>query len=74
MLTIHRAESSTYLADALARILAVPLPDPFSAEVIAVPAKGIERWLTQRLSTVLGAEAMDGVAANIDFPSPTRLV
>jgi len=74
VLTIHRAESSTYLADALARILAVPLPDPFSAEVIAVPAKGIERWLTQRLSTVLGAEAMDGVAANIDFPSPTRLV
>ncbi len=74
MLTLHRAERSTELADALAQILAVPLADPFTPEVIAVPAKGIERWLTQRLSTVLGAEESDGVAANISFPSPTRLV
>ncbi|MDQ3457124.1 MAG: exodeoxyribonuclease V subunit gamma [Actinomycetota bacterium] len=74
MLTVHRAERSVHLADALAQVLENALADPFTAEVIAVPAKGIERWLTQRLSTVLGAEAMDGVAANIQFPSPTRLV
>ncbi|MBA2416774.1 MAG: exodeoxyribonuclease V subunit gamma [Geodermatophilaceae bacterium] len=74
MLALHRAERSTDLVVALAQILTVPLPDPFTAEVIAVPAKGIERWLTQRLSTVLGADANDGVAANIAFPSPTRLV
>jgi len=76
VLTIHRAERSAHLADALAQVLENPLPDPFTPEVIAVPAKGIERWLTQRLSTVLGTqdEAKDGVAANLLFPSPTRLV
>ncbi|GAA4479531.1 exodeoxyribonuclease V subunit gamma [Rhodococcus olei] len=76
MLTLHRAERSDTLADALARTLATPLADPFAREVVAVPAKGVERWLTQRLSGVLGAtpDAADGVAANIDFPPPTRLV
>ncbi|MFD1811755.1 exodeoxyribonuclease V subunit gamma [Rhodococcus gannanensis] len=76
MLTVHRAERSDVLADALAKVLVVPLPDPFAREVVAVPAKGVERWLTQRLSGILGAAptSMDGVAANIEFPSPTRLV
>ena len=76
MFVLHRAERSTTLAAALGDVLATPLADPFAREVIAVPAKGVERWLTQRLSAVLGARADngDGVAANIDFPSPTRLV
>src|SRR5664280_2815543 len=29
--------------------------DPLAVEVVAVPAKGVERWLTQRLSHVLGS-------------------
>ncbi|MEN0134038.1 MAG: exodeoxyribonuclease V subunit gamma [Rhodococcus sp. (in: high G+C Gram-positive bacteria)] len=76
MLVLHRAERSTTLASALGDVLATPLPDPFAREVVAVPAKGVERWLTQRLSTALGARpgVGDGVAANIDFPSPARLV
>ncbi|MDH6281565.1 exodeoxyribonuclease V subunit gamma [Prescottella agglutinans] len=77
MLTLHRAESAGTLASALADVLVTPLADPFQREVIAVPAKGVERWLTQRLSHVLGAGDGghgDGVAANIDFPSPTRLI
>lgn len=74
MLRLHRAERTSVLADALAGVLSAPLTDPFAREVVAVPAKGVERWLTQRLSTVLGAETTDGVAANIAFPSPTRLV
>ncbi len=78
MLTVHRAERSTGLADALARLLANPPADPFAPEVVAVPAKGVERWLTQRLAGVLGAtdgdDDGDGVAANIVFPSPIRLV
>ena len=73
-LRLHRAERTSVLADALATVLARPLGDPFQQEVIAVPAKGVERWLTQRLSTVLGATAGDGVAANLVFPSPSRLV
>lgn len=74
MLTLHRAERTDTLADALGELLAAPLGDPFAREVVAVPARGIERWLTQRLSRVLGATDGDGVAANIDFPSPSRLV
>ncbi|KAA0020078.1 exodeoxyribonuclease V subunit gamma [Antrihabitans cavernicola] len=74
MLTVHRAERSSTLASALSDVLRAPLEDPFAREVIAVPAKGVERWLNQRLATNLGAVDGDGVAANIDFPSTTRLV
>lgn len=74
MLRLHRAERTDTLADALAELLSTPPADPFAREVVAVPARGVERWLTQRLSTVLGAVAGDGIAANIAFPSPSRLV
>jgi len=45
-------------------------------EVISVPTRGIERWLTQRLSTQLGAREGrdDGVCANVEFPFPGTLV
>jgi hypothetical protein len=45
-------------------------------EVIAVPTRGVERWLMQRLSAVLGASRGrgDGVCANVEFPFPGRLV
>ena len=60
----------------LAELLREPPEDSFAAEVVAVPAKGIERWLTQRLSHVLGAtgDDDDGVCANVQFPSPARIV
>jgi len=75
MLTVHRAERADTLADALAQVLHTPLADPFERDVVAVPAKGVERWLGQRLSSVLGAAGHgDGVAANIEFPSPAVLV
>jgi exodeoxyribonuclease V gamma subunit len=54
VLHLHRAERSDRLAEALAELLREPPADPFAAEVIAVPAKGVERWLSQHLSTVLG--------------------
>ncbi|MBF6327973.1 exodeoxyribonuclease V subunit gamma [Nocardia transvalensis] len=72
-LHIHRAERADTLADALAALLAKPLDDPFAAEVVAVPANGIERWLNQRLAGALGAVAGDGVSANITFPTPSAL-
>ena len=75
MLHIHRAERTAVLADALGELLRTPLPDPFATEVVAVPAKGVERWLTQRLSGVLGVgEGTDGICSGISFPSPTRIV
>ncbi|MGF1645924.1 MAG: exodeoxyribonuclease V subunit gamma [Kineosporiaceae bacterium] len=76
MLHVHRGERTDALADALAGVLAEPPSDPFADEVVAVPTRGVERWLTQRLSHLLGAVPGrgDGVAARVSFPSPGRLV
>jgi exodeoxyribonuclease V gamma subunit len=74
VLIVHRAASGTALARGLAEILSRPPADPFAGEVIAVPAKGVERWLAQRLSHVLGATAGDGVCANVDFPWPSKVL
>lgn len=76
MLIVHRAERADRLVHALAEVLAEPLDDPFAAEVVAVPSRGIERWLGQQLSNVLGVTPgrADGVSANIDLPFPGRLV
>ena len=74
MLTAHRAARADLLINPLVRLLATPPPDAFSPEVIAVPARGVERWLTQQLSRSLGAHSADGIAANILFPSSAQLV
>ncbi len=73
MLHVHRAERADTLATALADVLATPPADPFAPDIIAVPARGVERWLAQHLSGRLGAAAGDGIAANISFPSPGDL-
>jgi exodeoxyribonuclease V gamma subunit len=74
VLIVHRASNGAALARGLADVLTEPPKDPFASEVVAVPAKGVERWLAQRLSHVLGANADDGVCANVDFPWPSRLL
>jgi exodeoxyribonuclease V gamma subunit len=75
VLHLHRADRADRLVEALADVLVAPVADPFAAEVVAVPTRGVERWVTQRLSTRLGVGAgADGVCANVDFPSPRRLV
>ena len=76
MLHIHRAERADGLADALGELLAAPLDDPFAPEVVSVPTRGMERWLSQRLSASLGATPgrRDGVCANVVFPFPRRLI
>src|SRR6185437_6383899 len=76
MLHVHRAERADRLADGLAETFLSPLEDPFTPDVVAVPTRGIERWLSQRLSTRLGTSAAgaDGVCANVEFPFPARLI
>ncbi|MGH8992037.1 MAG: exodeoxyribonuclease V subunit gamma, partial [Acidimicrobiia bacterium] len=76
MLHVHRAERADVLVEALGAVVADPLDDPMQAELVSVPTRGVERWLTQRLSTRLGTSPGrgDGVCANIDFPFPGRLV
>lgn len=67
-LHLHRAERTDLLADGLADLLSQPLPDPFAPELVLVPAKGVERWLSQRLSNRLG------VCANVEFRNPRSLI
>jgi exodeoxyribonuclease V gamma subunit len=76
MLHVHRSERADALVDALRALLADPLPDPFACEVVAVPTRGMERWLSQRMAVRLGASPgrSDGVCANVDFPPPGRLI
>ena len=75
-LQIHRAARTDALADRLGDLLATPLDDPFAEEVVVVPAKGVERWLTQRLSHRLGTGSRggDGVCAGVRFLNPRSLV
>lgn len=76
MLHVHHADHADRLVAALAGVMQVPLADPFAAEVVAIPTRGSERWLAQRLSGQLGTrpDAGDGVCANVVFPTPRRLV
>ncbi|WP_343709445.1 exodeoxyribonuclease V subunit gamma, partial [Mycobacterium sp.] len=74
-LHLHRAERTDLLADGLGALLADPLPDPFAEELVLVPARGVERWLSQRLSHILGAGSSgDGVCAGVAFRSPGSLI
>ncbi len=75
-LHLHRAPRTDHLADAFGELLSTPLADPFVEEVVVVPARGVERWLTQRLShrVGVGPRGRDGVCAGIRFLSPHSLV
>ncbi|WP_275003525.1 exodeoxyribonuclease V subunit gamma [Promicromonospora iranensis] len=72
---LHRASRTDLLVRGLGDLLAAPLDDPFATEVVVVPARGVERWLAQRLSHRLGAAPGrdDGVCAGVDLRSPASL-
>lgn len=67
-LHLHRAERTDLLADGLADLLSHPPVDPFAQELVLVPAKGVERWLSQRLSNRLG------ICAAVEFRNPRSLI
>lgn len=89
---VHRCARTYVLVAQLADILSDPLraadgtPDPLLAEVISVPTRGVERFLTQQLSQHLGVTTAtggasscairksDGVCANVDFAGPGELM
>lgn len=74
-LFLHRATRTDELARGLAEVLATPLADPFTAELVSVPTPGVERWLSQTLAGHLGAAGQgDGVSAGIDFVRLEALV
>lgn len=75
-LHVVRGASIDELAGDLVRRLAdSPPADPFAPIEVAVPSRGMERWLTQRLATDLGAEGSEhGVCANVHFPFPGAVI
>jgi len=74
VLHVHRSERAEALVAPLAAVLAEAPEDPFTPDVVAVPTRGVERWLAQRLSHHLGAGETSGICANVDFRGPRRLV
>jgi exodeoxyribonuclease V gamma subunit len=75
VLRVHRSERADALVPPLAAVLSAAPSDPFAREVLAVPTRGVERWLAQRLSHHLGAaDGEAGICANVAFESPARVV
>ncbi len=76
MLHVHRSDRADDLVAMLGDLLAEPLDDPMTTEVVSVPTQGIERWLAQRLAGRLGTSAGrgDGICANVAFPFPGGVV
>ena len=76
-LHVHVAERADALVAALADELARPPADPFAVDLVAVPTRGVERWVAQRLAHRLGVgdgTLEDGVCANVRFDPPARIV
>lgn len=67
---VHRAARADELVEGLAAELLSPT-DVFAEELVVVPARGVERWLSQRLSHRLGSVHDDGVCAGVSFVSPS---
>jgi len=65
---LHRSNRLELLADLLADLVKSPGLSPLEPEIIVVPNKGMERWLTMQLASRLG------VAANARFPFPRRFL
>lgn len=68
-LTLHHADDLEPLLDRLGDVLATPLADPFTADVVVVPTAGVRDAVTAHLGARLGASARggDGITANIDL-------
>ncbi|BBX18623.1 exodeoxyribonuclease V subunit gamma [Mycolicibacterium duvalii] len=74
-LHLHRADRTDLLADGLGTLLSTPPADPFAEDLVLVSARGMERWLSQRLSHVLGrGSGDDGVCAGVTFRHPASLI
>src|SRR4029077_17672414 len=74
-LPLRARKRTAPLADAPGALLPTPLPDPFAEELVIVPAKGVERWLSQPLSHLLGrVDRADRDSAGIAIRNPRSLI
>ena len=68
MLQLHHADHIEPLLDALAAMLATPPDDPFTPDVVVVPAAGL------RDVAMVGLGERLGIAANVDLLFPGRFM
>ncbi len=74
-LHVHVRSHPQQLVSELCDLLAVPPQTPFTQDLVAVPTRGIERWLTQQIATGLGERIPGGgICANLAMPSPAGLL
>ena len=77
MLSLHHSDELDPLLDALADMLAPAPADPFTPDVVSVPAVGVRDAAMVGLGHRLGASASgsgDGISANIEFLFPGRFM
>ncbi len=65
---LYMSNSLDRLAGMLGEVVRVPLSSPFARETIMVHNRGMQRWVSMRLSSLLG------VWANCRYPFPNELV
>lgn len=65
---IHQSNRMEILLQQLRATLRMPLADPLTPETIVVQHQGMAQWVGQQLAFA------DGIAANLQFPLPARLV
>lgn len=65
---VIRSSTTKALSKRLAEELAATPSDPFASELVIVPTRGIERYLTQTIAD------RNGICANIAFPSPREFL
>lgn len=68
-LVVHTATRADAFLSPLVAHVSKRSSNPLHPEIIGVPTKGMERWLSQELSLRLGSRdgRSDGICANIDF-------
>lgn len=77
MLHLHHADDLEPLLDALAAVLAEPPADPFTPDLVVVPAAGLRDAAMVGLGRRLGISAPgagDGISANVEFLFPGRFM
>ncbi len=68
MITLHRSNRLDLLDGPLCDLLARPLPDAITPEIVSVQSLAMRAWLEMRIAARLG------VCANLRFPFPRDLV
>lgn len=72
---LHRSDRPQRLVAQFAQLLAQRPADVFTPELVIVPARGVERWMTQQLAHTLGATGTrNGVCAGLRIMTPGSLV